>query len=243
MSDPTHPDDFGPEEQDDLLAAEYVLGTQPAAERRAARERAEVDGAFAARVSAWKERLSPLNAGYDEAPAPDLLPQIEARLFDDVAAPGMAAPASPARGGLLGRLAGGFGWRGGALASALAAAVVFLAVVFWPPAPAPAVLQADLTTEEADLQFTARWDPVDGQLAMTRVTGEPAPEGQDYELWLIGEDGVPRSLGLLREPVTQLATVLAPGVTLAISLEPEGGSPEPAPTGPVLAAAAISESS
>jgi anti-sigma-K factor RskA len=234
MSDPTRPDDPGPGEQDELLAAEYVLGTLPEDERRAARDRIEVDGAFAARVRAWELRLAPLNADYAEASAPDLLPAIEERLFGG-AAPARAARPVPRRRWF------DLGWRGGALAAAAAAVIVFLAVALWPPSPAPVVLRADLAAEDADLRFAARWDAAAGRLELTRVSGTAAPEGQDYELWLIDEAGVPRSLGLLRDPVTQVAAVLAPGLTLAVSLEPEGGSPEPVPTGPVLAAAALAE--
>lgn len=228
MSDPTLPPDPGPEEHDELLAAEYVLGTLASEERRAARARAEVDGAFAARIRAWEHRLEPLNDGYDEAPAPDLLPQIEARLF-------AARPPAPRRRWLR------FGWGGGALATTVIAAAVFLAVTFWQPGPAPVVLQADLTAEDVDLRFAARWDASAGLLELTRAQGEPAPSGQDYELWLIDETGVPRSLGLLREPVTQVSALLAPGLTLAVSLEPEGGSPDEGPTGPVLALAVLNE--
>lgn len=232
MTDPTLPDEFGPDAEDELRAAEYVLGTLTHEERRAARDRAELDGAFAARIRAWEERLSPLDAGYDSAPAPDLLPQIEARLFGDAE----NASQIPSRKRWL-----GFGWRGLGLSGALAAALVTIAVLFWTPPPAPASLQAELIAEELDLQFVARWDPTAGLLELTRSQGDDAAEGQDYELWAIDESGVPRSLGLLRAPVTQLSTTLTPGITLAISLEPVGGSPEDVPTGPVLAAAPLRE--
>ncbi|WP_209426989.1 anti-sigma factor [Pararhodobacter sp. SW119] len=228
MSDPTHPDDFGPEERDELLAAEYVLGLLPAEEHRAAGDRVAVDGAFAERVRQWEARLSPLNAGFEEVPIPDLLPRIEARLFRQTEA------FAPKR-----RFA--FGWGAGTLAAAAMAAVVFLAVTLWPPGPAPVVLQADLAAEDAELRFAARWDGAAGQLELTRTAGTAAPAGQDYELWLIDDSGVPRSLGLLRDPVTQLAAVLQAGQTLAVSLEPEGGSPGDAPTGPVLAAAPLDD--
>lgn len=231
MTDPTPPGDFDSNEHDDLLAAEYVLGTLPLEERRAAAERADVDVVFATRVRAWEDRFSPLDAQYDTEPAPDLLPQIEERLFG---APDSARP-QPARSR--------FTWPWAALSGVVAAAVVAILVLFLSPAPTPApmILQADLAAEDAGLQFVARWDAVEGQLELTRTEGEDAAEGQDYELWLIDESGAPRSLGLLRDPVTQLSTVLVPGQTLAISLEPEGGSPEDAPTGPVLAAAALAE--
>lgn len=231
MSDNTPHDDTGPEERDTLLAAEYVLGTLDADARRAAGARAEVDAAFAGLIRDWEARLEPLNDDFDTAPAPDLLPQIEAHLFGSTA----TAPSRKPRRWF------SFGWQGGALATAMAAALVFLAVLFWPPGPAPMVLQANLSAEATGLRFDARWDAIAGQLEVARTTGDAAPEGQDYELWLIDESGVPRSLGVLREPLTQVQTTLAPGLTLAISLEPEGGSPGPVPSGPVLAAAPLDE--
>ncbi|MFN4059067.1 MAG: anti-sigma factor domain-containing protein [Roseinatronobacter sp.] len=232
MTDPMRPDDFTPDEYDDLVAAEYVLGTLPDPERRAARDRIEVDGAFAARVQTWETRLAPLNDDYADAPAPDVLPQIEARLFG---APVRDQARAPRRRWFA------LGWLKGGLAAAVAAMIVAFAFAFWPPAPAPMVLQATLTAEDVDLRFTARWNAAASQLELSRVAGQPAPAGQDYELWLIGPDGVPRSLGLVQDPVTQVATTLAPGLTLAISLEPAGGSPDPVPSGPVLAAAQMVE--
>lgn len=234
MSDPTPPDAFGPEEHDELLAAEYVLGTLPDAERREVRDRLDVDGAFAARVRAWESRFAPLADEYEEVTPPDLLPGIEERLFGSPEATPAAAPA-PRRRWF------GLGWRGGSVAAAVAAVMVFLAVALWPPPPAPVVLRADLAAEEADLRFAARWDAAAGRLELTRTSGEAAPAGQDYEVWLIDDAGVPESLGLLRDPVTQIPAVLAPGLTLAVSLEPEGGSPDVVPTGPVLAAAMLAE--
>jgi anti-sigma-K factor RskA len=62
------------------------------------------------------------------------------------------------------------------------------------------------------------------------------------ELWLIPADGVPRSLGVIGLGGTQRVTLaptllelVADGAVLAVSLEPVGGSPTGAPTGPVIA--------
>lgn len=87
----------------------------------------------------------------------------------------------------------------------------------------------------------------DLQRADVAVRTAPAPQpANDYQLWILRDDGVPVSLGLL--PQTGSATLaldadavdaLSNGSTLAVSLEPAGGSPEPVPTGPVLYTAAL----
>ena len=126
---------LSPLDEDDALAAEYVLGVLALPERLAAETRIKTDTAFAARVTAWEARLEGLNAGYDEAPAPDLLPRIEARLFP--------APAKAKRSV--------FGWLMGALT---AAGIVIGAVLFLAPSP-PAPIIATLGAADASLRFEA----------------------------------------------------------------------------------------
>src|SRR5687767_11202980 len=73
------------------------------------------------------------------------------------------------------------------------------------------------------------------------VNDRPIPAANSYELWMLPEGRAPVSLGLL--PGTgnaalpldaEALAVLAQTMTLAVSLEPAGGSPTGAPTGPVL---------
>jgi anti-sigma-K factor RskA len=65
---------------------------------------------------------------------------------------------------------------------------------------------------------------------------------RSMELWLIPEGGKPASLGLIAagQPVrinipAELLPHLGRGATLAVSLEPPGGSPTGQPTGEVIA--------
>jgi anti-sigma-K factor RskA len=219
-----------PHDEDDLLAAEYVLGALEGDIWRATRDRVDTDGAFAARVRAWEGRLAPLNAGYPEASVPPaVLARIEARLFS------LASP-RPRRNWLA--------WTAGVLVGGAVAAGLLLVVPLGPFQPIPivapqTVLQAILETEDGALTFAVRFDPAAGRLDVTRQTGTDAAAGQDYELWAIDETGTPRSLGLLRGDQVQIAAALSEGVTLAISLEPEGGSPDAVPSGPVLTAAPL----
>jgi anti-sigma-K factor RskA len=74
----------------------------------------------------------------------------------------------------------------------------------------------------------------------------PADPRHSHELWVIPAGGKPRSLGVMpdaRQTHMQLADALAElmqeGATVAISVEPRGGSPTGSPTGPVVASGAL----
>ena len=71
---------------------------------------------------------------------------------------------------------------------------------------------------------------------------QPAEGGRDYQLWLLPESGAPISLALLPTGGARLQMNLSDqqvrqllqSRSLAISLEPAGGSPTGQPTGPVV---------
>lgn len=208
--------------EDDALAAEYVLGALDLSERTAADARLKSDAGFAALVSDWQNRMSGLNDDYAEIIAPNLLPQIEARLFPQAA--------KPARN-----------WFGWLAAAAIAAAVTLFFVLPQTTSPAQlvATLAADPASDVADLIYEARYG--DGALTITRLAGDAAPAGKVHQLWIIAPDAAPVSLGLLDTAALTVAYPAAPnpGWTLAVSVEPTGGSPTGAPTGPVILAAKI----
>lgn len=228
-----------PEEDDIALAGEYVLGVQDAAERAATERRIKADPAFARLVARWETDFATLNGGFPEVPAPDLMPRIEARLF--------GAPDTPTRQARRqGRRAGPGWWGrflGGAVAAAALAALLLAALPRQAPTPpegpAGPVLTATLTAEGQPLLWQARWDGA--TLTLQREAGAAPPAGQAHELWLIVGEAAPVSLGLLEAAETRhpLADLPA-GAVLAVSLEPAGGSPSGAPTGPVLAAGQLS---
>lgn len=216
MTSPLSPSDLS--EDDDLLAAEYVLGVIDAELRAKVDYRLKRDAVFAAAVADWENRLGGLNDDFDEVPAPNLLPKIEARLF-------------PQAETLTRKQRNWFGFAGGAmLAASLAVAVV---VTNFPVQPPVAPLLTTLAA--ADLAYEVR---ADGEtLQVTRVSGSAAPAGQVHELWVIAPGAAPVSLGLLAEGPLQVAYPVPPaGWTLAVSVEPAGGSTTGAPTGPVILA-------
>ena len=66
-----------------------------------------------------------------------------------------------------------------------------------------------------------------GRAALVVRMLAPAPAGKDYEIWVI-EDGVPQRAGLFQQPgVTMLSRKVAPGQTVAVTLEPDGGVDAP----------------
>ena len=66
-----------------------------------------------------------------------------------------------------------------------------------------------------------------GRAALVVRMLAPAPAGKDYEIWVF-EDGVPQRAGLFEQPgVTMLSRKVAPGQTVAVTLEPDGGVDAP----------------
>lgn len=197
--------DLTPSEETDALAAEYVLGVLALQDRLGVDARIKSDPDFAAKVAQWETHFEALNDDYASTPAPDLMPQIEARIFGRQTAPKRS-------------------WWG-FFAGAAAAAALTVAVIFVLPQGSNVgpVLTASLSAETQELAFNASY--ANGELTLDRVSGNDAEAGRDYELWLIVGDAAPVSLGLIKDATTtRMLKDLAPGSVLAISLELEGGS-------------------
>lgn len=210
-------------QDDDLLAAEYALGVQDSETRATLEQRIRREPAFAGAVADWENRLGGMNDGFADVPAPNLLPQIEARLFPK-------APAAPRR-----RI-GWFGFATGAISAAALAVAVIITVVPVTPPLAPLLT----TLAAADLVYEVRSDGA--TLQVTRVSGSPAPAGQVHELWLIAAGQPPQSLGLLADaPLRVDYAAPAAGWALAVSVEPAGGAPRGLPSGPVIATQLITD--
>ena len=105
---------------------------------------------------------------------------------------------------------------------------------------ARAVSLAPTPDGAADLRGRGTWDPATRR-AVIVFDHVAAPTGHDYQLWGIHPGG-PRSLGVVRPDASGRAIVRLEDAgdpatlqAFAISLEPEGGSPNPnAPSGPVV---------
>lgn len=228
----------------EYLAAEYALGILEGEELVEARGLAASDADFARAVEEWNERLAPLfDEMGEETPPEAVWERLRAEINRD-------------RGGDVVDLNRRLGWWKGmtAAASALAASLA-LVVAFDATRPPPVVetpargqvMVASLMSPDKAMMMSATWQPVDGSLMVT-PGNMPLDPGHSHELWIIPADGTPRSLGLVsgdgphRMAVNQaMAPHFAEAATLAISVEPEGGSPGPGPTGPVVASGTLAK--
>ena len=218
---------------DDIVAAEYVLGVLPAAERTAAARRIDLEAAFARLVEQWEGYFSPLAVAYQAVEPPaSVKVALDRRLF----AIGGAAPSTstPQQPGLWSSLAL---WRGLA-AAAIAAFAIYLAVPYInPPVAVPQTrLVAALAPNASDVSYLAVYDGATGEVALSHVSGERGA-GRDYELWMVEGQNAPVSMGVIPAGDTvrlavkpEIKAKLDKGVALAISLEPTGGSPNGQPT-------------
>lgn len=211
------------------LAAEYVLGTLRGAARARLRRWMREDAVLSRTVAEWEARLAPMT----EAVAPVRPPR---RVWDEIQARlGPAAPPARAKGGF---------WRVFALmATGAAAALVFTTVLLPLQKPADAgeyvAVLSDPKTQKPVLLVSAGRR----EATLKVKTLDPAiqPADASLEIWALPKAGKPRSLGLVPQGArgtVQLAALaeqtLSDVPALAISLEPRGGSPTGAPTGPVL---------
>ena len=215
----------------DALAREYVVGTLKG--RARARFGRVLSSSLVARraVLGWERDLAPLARTVQPVePAPDTYERIEIAL-------GLRAATRPTRSAGI--------W------PAIAAGLALVALIFGglyvaqrPAAEQPAYVAVvnDASTPVWLIQafVEAR------SIRTSTINPRPAPPANSYELWMLQDGANPVSLGVIAGAGAtehalndaQLA-VLMTTMTLAVSLEPAGGSPTGLPTGPVLFTAAL----
>jgi anti-sigma-K factor RskA len=217
---------------DQSLAAELALGLLDGQERATALERLLAEPAFAAEVAWWRQHLDTLLDDYAPADAPP----------GPVAVDAVPPPEAPAVR---------WPWvAGGAAGGALAASLAAMTIAVPPPAPVPTVAAAPPplvavlvpSDGQAGQPVAAVIDRRTGTLRFTATIA--VPDGRVAELWRIGADKRPRAIGVLTDgerPALRLSATSLPGQTetLAISIEPIGGSPTGQPTGPVIATGSL----
>jgi anti-sigma-K factor RskA len=230
----------------DGVAAEYVLGTLDATERAAVAARRQREPQLDAAIRSWERRLAPLNEAVPQVAAPlSTWQKIEARITGAPRAAGGSAEIIDLKRRLK-------VWRTSAIAaSALAASLVLaIGVRDLTPVPKSKNLVAVLQKDAASPAFLVTVN-IEDRLMTVQPVAAKKEAGKSHELWIIHDSlGAPKSLGIIDDAGAMQRPTLASykrdvieGATLAVSLEPEGGSPTGAPTGPVVFAGKMIETS
>jgi anti-sigma-K factor RskA len=223
--------DYGKSDLADALAAEYVLGTMRGAARRRFEALLPAHVELRRATAAWQERLLPLTAAIDPVePSGEVWRRISDRLDRR----------KTVATGAWQRLSF---WR--VLTAFASLAAISLAVLLANPRPgAPPVVVVLAPTGAAASGIGA--SPIVASISGDRTTLVTRPivpvvaqPDRALELWAVPTDGSgPRSLGMLPAgaggTVALRGKVLAGVDTLAVSVEPPGGSPSGKPTGPIV---------
>jgi anti-sigma-K factor RskA len=241
MSDTS--DHIAPEDEGRLLAAEYVLGVLGSDERRAVETRMAEDASFAREVGEWEERLGGMASYITPATPPA---QTWARIQNSL---GEQLGAGDSATSIWRNLPF---WRSLSLGSSVLAAACIAALLYiglrpLPHAPSRTPLLATLTGTQTKMPNFVATIGSDGRSLMIVPAALLTTDKRSIELWLIPQGGKPASLGLISagQPVQlnlppELLKQVGAGATLAVSLEPPGGSPTGQPTGEVIAAGSLS---
>ncbi len=217
--------EFDPSDADDnTIAAEYVVGVLPLDQRVEAEARMRRDAAFTALVAHWQDHLSGFNSDYGTMTPPK---RIKAKIDRDLF--GTVRPWHRVLMPVLG--------------AATAGLFAVLLLASWGLNPSQPDFRAELTSAVTPYQFDLELTGGGTEAQMKLAAGE-VPADQSFELWLLPDSAAPVSLGVFA-PGNVFALPDAPqvaaGATLAVSLEPIGGSPTGAPTGPVIAIGVLSD--
>ncbi len=228
MVDPLMPG----EPEQDFLAAELALDLLTGPEKAHALRLQLADLSFAQDVDAWRTRLAPLYAEFEEMAAPDTI--WDATVPRLGISPVVNANESPSSTSRIRT------WKAVAVtATALAACLVLLLVAGPSHSPTPSSMAyslaiASLTGDAKEQLVTIAYAPADSTLHIASAglqSGAKVPE-----LWIIPADGKPRSLGFIQaagtsrlKVVDTRASFLVAGTMLAVTMEDASPVPHDAP--------------
>ena len=209
-----------------VRAGEYVLGVLDAHETNEVAAALAINSELRRAVAFWEEQLHPLsNLAASAEPPPGTWQAIEVRI--------RANAAKPVAHSFWTNLAL-WRWSTAGFAAVAAALALWIAVTSVPGPSLVAILHPPQ-------QDQASWIATAGRsgLVLRAVTTTTPPRDRAFELWAIAPGATrPRSLGVISPngelKLSRLPADLRDGATLAISIEPIGGSPTQLPSGPVV---------
>ena len=228
-----------------MTTAEYALGLLEGEALMEARARLATDSVFAAEVAWWEAKFAPL---FDRIapvePPRDGWDRVQQRISS-------GSGASVHQLSRRVRI-----WRNVAAATSAAAVAASVALIVLPTTQVPSegppvtatagpLLVASLASEEGPTSLSVTY--VGAERSLVVAPGRIAQvERRDHELWVIPAGAAPISLGTIdaagvqrRKIAPAIAAKITGGATIALSLEPAGGSPTGQPTGAVLAAGTL----
>lgn len=222
----------------DELAAQYALGTLRGAARSRFEKLCQREPAAMSALNRWEDRLVGLMSEVKPvAPPAAVWTKIKKRLGHG---------AKEERSGILATLFGWFDRTQLAVAAGVAALALTITVVTYVSTP-QTIVMAEIVNEQKTSEWRVETVKDRAKLVITRSANVALDTNKDYELWALLDSGAaPVSLGLLPkngkreiELTAAQRTALAGSGKIAVSLEPIGGSPTGAPTGPVLFVAEV----
>ena len=213
----------GKPELRERLAAEYALGTLRGRARERLKRWMRDDPELRKEVQSWETRLAPMAQLVTPVEPPARVwNQVERQLGSRTKSSWWKA----------------LGWMAAGAAAAMIAVAVLLPLQSDSTAAYVAVLSDPKTNRPVLVATAERADKV---LRVNVLDPAIHVSGRSLELWALPQGGKPRSLGVLSNQERGALKLLAAAdqalgdvPTLAISLEPAGGSPSGQPSGPVL---------
>lgn len=205
------------------LAADYVIGLMPTTARRRFESLLIDDPNLRAEVAQWQESLVGLTTSLEPQPVPERVwHQIVARIEPQRLHVPKKRPF--------------WSWmRIAAVACTLLVAVI-VGVIYNRDKP-----DFNATLVAGNQQPALTVQAFDRYLKIDPVAVASVETGRSLELWAIPADGVPVSLGVIPDNgkgrvdlSDSQRRLLGSQTTMAITLEPKGGSPSGKPTGPIL---------
>ncbi|WP_085637249.1 MULTISPECIES: anti-sigma factor domain-containing protein [unclassified Pseudomonas] len=205
------------------LAADYAIGLMPPTACRRFEQLLLEDSELRAELAQWQDSLMSLTEPLTEQPVPDRVwREIKARI--DPQTPQLPVT-RPFRS-----------WLRVTIAACSLVAAIALGVIYNHDE-----VRYGATLRSADAQSWMSIEAHENYLKIKTLALAKIEKNRSLEMWVIPSDGKPVSLGVvppggdgeIKLGSAQKA-LIGESITLAISLEPEGGSPTGRPTGPVL---------
>ena len=211
------------------LASEYVIGTLRGRARARFQALLRYDPGLRQIVAEWEARLTPLAVAAGEIAPPTRVWRAVAQRIAGGATKGLAF------------------WRGLAVTST-AFVLILAAFIGLAPRPEPPMaMVAVMSDDKGEPALVVSWPPMkatrDPYVRIKVVQEHPVMAPcTTWEMWMLPRGkAAPVSMGLITTDADQtmrikpaLANRMEGAYGMAMSVEPEGGSPTGAPTGPVI---------